>query len=633
MTENSAVLLRQGVGLQQQGNLAAAEAVYRRILIAEPNNPDALHLLGLVALGCGKREEAIRLISEATVVAPDQPHFHSNLGAAQRAAGQPEEALRSYDKAIALQPGYAEAHNNRGIALEQLERHPEALSCYDQAIALRPDYADAFFHRGNALRTLKRRAEALVSYDRAIALRPGYVEALNNRGDLLMVLDRHDEALASLDAAIALRPDYAAAIFNRGNVLDALKRPEEALACYDRAIALWPDYADSFANRGKVLLALNRHKEALESCNQAIALRPDWPEPISNRGVALQVLCRHDEALACFDRALSLRPDFNQARMNRSASRLALGDFAGGWPEYEWRSRVPQARGHARSFRQPRWLNQPDAAGRTILLHAEQGLGDTIQFCRYVPFVAARASVVLEVQAPLFRLLSTLDGNARIVVRGETLPPFDLHCPLLSVPLAFGTTVATIPASVPYLRAASAEQTETWRRRLAELPGLRVGVAWAGGRRDFDPMLIATDRRRSMTLGQFAPLAALPGISLVSLQKGEPASQTRTPPAGMHIHDWTDELDDFADTAALVEALDLVISVDTATVHLAGALGKPVWVLNRFDACWRWLLGREDSPWYPTARLFRQSAPGDWDSVITDVCLALDQLSAAIAAR
>jgi hypothetical protein len=239
--------------------------------------------------------------------------------------------------------------------------------------------------------------------------------------------------------------------------------------------------------------------------------------------------------------------------------------------------------------------------------------------------VAARANVVLEVPARLRRLLATLGGSVNVIAHGEKLPKFDLHCPLLSLPLAFGTTLATIPAAVPYLQA-DREQVMVWRRRLKVLPGLRVGIAWAGGLRPFDPLLRAIDLRRSITLGHFAPLTAIPGINLVSLQKGDPASQARTPPSGMELLDVTDELDDFADTASLVAALDLVITVDTAVAHLAGALGRPVWILNRFDACWRWLPGREDSPWYPTARLFRQPTPGDWDGVIANVCSALREL-------
>ena len=268
---------------------------------------------------------------------------------------------------------------------------------------------------------------------------------------------------------------------------------------------------------------------------------------------------------------------------------------------------------------------------RTLLLHAEQGLGDTLQFCRYVPLIAAGAKTVLEVQAPLVRLLSRLPGVASIVAQGACLPPFDAHCPLLSLPGALGTTLDTIPAATAYLAADPALAAE-WSERLAGLAGLRVGIVWAGSARD-DPELAAVDARRSISLEALAPLAGAPGVSFISLQKGEPAAQASRPPLGMALADFTADLDDFEDTAALVANLDLVISVDTAVVHLAGALGKPVWLLNRFDTCWRWLLNRDDSPWYPTLRQFRQSSPGDWTSVIAAVRKALETAGSAARAR
>ncbi|MFI4983096.1 MAG: hypothetical protein ACHQIO_22320 [Nevskiales bacterium] len=310
-----------------------------------------------------------------------------------------------------------------------------------------------------------------------------------------------------------------------------------------------------------------------------------------------------------------ISPDYPNAHWHESMCRLLIGDFPAGWPKYEWRWRTEVGANEKRTFAQPLWLGEQNIAGNTVLVHAEQGLGDTIQFCRYATLLAnCGAHVVLEVQLPLVRLIASL-GVGTVVAFGDRLPPFDLHCPLLSLPLAFQTTLETIPAPQSYL-SADPIQAEAWRRRLAPLPGRRVGLVWAGLARRNQPDAMATDRRRSITLGHLAPLAALPGVSFISLQKGEPATQTRSPPAGMQVHDFTDELADFADTAALVVGLDLVISVDTAVAHLAGALGTEVWILNRFDTCWRWLLNRDDSPWYPSARLFRQPSFGDWDSVI-----------------
>jgi TPR repeat/Tetratricopeptide repeat/Glycosyltransferase family 9 (heptosyltransferase) len=433
---------------------------------------------------------------------------------------------------------------------------------------------------------------------------------------------RFDEALVSCNRAIALQPDYAAAHNNQGIALQELQRLEEALASFDKAIALRPDYAEAHANRGHVLQDLNRHVDALTSYDRAIGLQPGFAETYYDRGTALHDIGRHEEAVASYERAISLRPDFAMAHVNHSLCLWKLGDLSRGWSEYEWRWKTPLLVNAVRQFRQPLWLGQETLAGKTILLHAEQGFGDTLQFCRYAHLAAAQgAHVVLEVQRPLVRLLAGL-GVPEVIARGEPLPPFDLQCSLMSLPLAFQTTMETIPAPQRYL-ASDPVQTAAWRQRLAALPGRRVGLVWAGAPRRDLPDAMAIDRRRPMTLGHLAPLAAVSGVSFVSLQKGETARQTRSPPVAMQVHDFTDELADFADTAALVMALDLVICVDTAVAHLAGALGKPVWILNRFDSCWRWLLDRSDSPWYPTARLFRQPAPGDWGSVIAEVTAAL----------
>jgi hypothetical protein len=299
-----------------------------------------------------------------------------------------------------------------------------------------------------------------------------------------------------------------------------------------------------------------------------------------------------------------------------------MGDLARGWAAYEWRWRTARFAARAGRFAQPPWLGAEAPAGKTILLHAEQGFGDTLQFCRYAAPVAARgARVVLEVARPLARLMATLDGVAAVVAEGDELPAFDLHCPLMSLPLAFGTTLETVPP--PARLVPVPERVAAWQLRLAAVEGIRVGLVWAGSSNKTYPEGRAIDRRRSITLDHYLPLAAVAGVSFVSLQKGEAALRGAAPPPGMALLDATDGLADFADTAALVAALDLVISVDTAVAHLAGSLGKPVWILTQFDADWRWLAGRLDSPWYPTARLFRQPEIGDWASVIADVVAAL----------
>ena len=458
-------------------------------------------------------------------------------------------------------------------------------------------------------------------------LRDLLVDSFNARGIALATNGKIEAALGCFEAAVAAHPTHAASLSNRANSLHLLGHIDAALASNDQAVAADPLHLDALFNRGLILFELGRFEEALACCDRVLARRPDHAPALGNRGATLQVLGRIDEAIASFEHAQVLRPDDRMHRFNESLARLAAGDYAEGWQRYEarWGTPLHPAR---RTFAQPQWHGEDVPSDRTILLHAEQGYGDTLQFCRYVPLVARRTRVVLEVSAPLRHLMASLPGDPSIITEGEPLPHFDLHCPLLSLPLAFGTTLATIPAQIPYLQA-DRRLAARWRERLSSLPGIKIGLVWAGDSGRALPDARSRDRRRSIPLSCFAPLArharlgAAPEISFVSLQKGSAAMQAADPPPGLVLHDWTAALNDFADTAALVEALDLVVSADTAVAHLAGALGKPVWVLNRYDACWRWLRDRTDSPWYPTARLFRQTRHGDWDPVIAEVVVAL----------
>lgn len=526
--------------------------------------------------------------------------------------GRYEEALAGYDRAVALDPRRAASHMNRGLVLQHLRRYEDALASYDAAIALDPSSADAHNDRGTALETLGRPEQALASYATAAALDPGHAVARFNQGNALRALGHLDAAVASYDQAIALRPDHADAHVNRGSALLSLGRHEEALAGYDRATALRPDYADAFYNQGLVLTSLGRHDEAVARFDRTIGLQPDHADAHTGRGHALVTLRRHDEARASYDRAIALEGDDVRARFGKASLELALGNYRDGWPLYESRWQFAEVRPLRRTFGQPLWQGPESLEGKTILLHAEQGLGDTIQYCRYVPVLAARgARIVLEVQPPLAGLFGSLAGGATIVARGDPLPPFDLHCPLMSVPGRVGTTLETIPAQVPYL-AAEAQRVAFWRERLPA-DGLRIGIVWQGN--PANPV----DRGRSAPLAAFAPLARVPGVRLISLQSHNGLDQLDRLPAGMTVASLGSGFDcgpdTFLDAAAAIMSLDLVISVDTSMVHLAGALGRPVWVALMANPQWTWLIDREDSPWYPSARLFRQTADGDWRGV------------------
>jgi tetratricopeptide (TPR) repeat protein len=568
----------------------------------------------VAAYEAGKYAEAERMCIGILEGAADHFDAARLLAVVQYRLGRRKDTLTSYDRMLALRPDYAEAHNNRGVVLHDLRRAVEALASYNRALELRPDYAEALNNRGVVLQELTRLGEALASYGRASAIRPDYAEAQRNRGVVLLKLARLDEALASFDRALEIRPGYPDALYSRALVLQELQRPAEAIADLHRVIADRPQDAEALLTRSQLLCDLDRFEEALADCDAALAIRADNVDAHVNRGRILKELRRLPEALASFAAARQIAPDHVEAQVNEAVVRLLNGELIRGFQQYEWRWRRPDPR--RRSFTQPQWDGLASLYNKTILLHAEGRLSDTIQFCRYAPLVAARgAEVLLQVAPPLCSLMASLSGIAKILAEGETPPAFDLHCPLDSLPFAFATKLDTIPAGTPYLRPAT-EAVMTWETRLAARPRPRVGIAWAGDPRH------ESDRRRSIEFRRFAPLIDV-GTTFVRLQKEMPARDEAAFAARRDIFDPSESLGDFSDTASLISRLDLVISVDTSVAHLTGALAKPVWVLLPATPDWRWLLGRNSTAWYPTARLFRQAVAGDWDEVISRVAADL----------
>ncbi len=619
--DRAAFLYDHGVALARLGRPAAALDRYDRAIELDPARPEAWNNRGAALLDLGRPTEAQASFEQALTLRPDYAEAASNRGNALLALGQTAAALAAYEAALTLRPTYAKAAQNRARALALLGRDADALAAYAQALALDPANAAALIARGNLLFRLARVAEALASYDAAVAVTPEQAEPHFLRGNALNRLNRPAEAVAAFDRALALHPSYPEAANNRGNALLALDRPQEALDSFAHALRLRPSYAEALNNSSIALRALGRLTDALAAAEAALAIRPAYPEALNNRGNALLSLRRIDAAVASYDRALAIMPDYAGPRFNQALALLLTGDFARGLEAYEARWKTTGMAGSARSFAQPLWQGESDPAGRTILLHAEQGNGDTIQFCRYAPLLAARgARVVLEAQRLLLPLLATLPGVAALVARGEALPEFDLHCPLLGTPRAFATRLETIPGAVPYL-AAPPERLAQWAQRVGPRRGPRIGLAWSGS------LSHKNDRNRSLPLDRLRPLTAM-GLDLHCVQR---ELRTADVPAfatiGAIAH-YGRALADFADTAALLMQMDLVIAVDTAVAHLAGALGRPVWIMLPYSPDWRWLLDRADSPWYPTARLFRQHRPGDWSDVLAEVFAVLaDQLT------
>lgn len=550
--------IQMAVQHQQAGRYANAENIYRQVLQADPNQPDALHLLGLLAHQTGHHGEAIELIGKALVLEPAMPAFHCNIALAYQSLGNLDAAIAHFGKAIELKPDHALAYNNLGNIHKSLNNREQAGTCYRKALALLPSFA----------------------------------EAHNNLGVISQELGQLDAAIQAFHAALTLKPDYAEAHNNLGIALKKHGQLDDAVASYQRALSYRPGYDDA----------------------------------LSNLGVAYQALGKVDQAGECFRTLLTRRPEYAPARYNLALCLLLQGNYADGLELYESRLQGGPADEATRAMQArlaaiPRWQNQ-DLHGKTLLVWAEQGLGDTLMMLRYLPLLTAKnpGEIRVACDAALARLVETLPGVASVVTPEQAPCDANYQVPMMSLPQRFATRLATIPNRVPYLTV-PVSLREKWHARLASTPGLKVGLAWAGN------PAFAADAVRSLDLREFAPLLDIGGITLISLQKGAPARQVHE--TGWPIHDWMAECTDFLDTGALLENLDLVISVDTAVAHLAGALGKPVWLLNRFESEWRWLLDREDSPWYPTLRLFRQPAPGDWHGVVARVAEELATLAVA----
>jgi len=526
----------------------------------------------------GKFAESESLVQQIIALRPYHFDAHHLIGIIRAKQGDYADAINFITAALRENPNSAEAQCNLGVVLWRLERHEDALMCFEKALTIKPNYAEAFFAQGSVLKALGRHDQALENYDRAVAIRPNYLEALNNRGNVLRMLDRYHEALESYDEVLASKPDNVYALNNYGVTLVDLNMYQEAMASYDKVLAIKSD--------------------------DALTLK--------NRGVALGLLNRHDEAIASYDKALTIKSDDAEVHFFKGMACLLMANFANGWEEYEWRWKTKETIVLKRDFAQPLWLGQESLSGKTILLHPEQGFGDTIMAARYVPRIAKMgAKVILEVAAPLKSLLSQIQGVSEIVAKGEALPVFDVHCPLMSLPLACSTTLESIPVEVPYL-AAPQDRIAEWGRRLGDAQVPRIGIVWSGNQHH------KNDRNRSISLQNLSALCS-PDFQLVSLQKELREGDEDYLREHPYIQHFGEQVRDFADTAALISLMDLIVSVDTSVAHLAGAMGKPVWILLSYSPDWRWLLDREDSPWYPTARLFRQPAIGDWDSIVTRV--------------
>ncbi|MBV9248158.1 MAG: tetratricopeptide repeat protein [Acetobacteraceae bacterium] len=587
------------------GRLTEAEALYLRVLQVQPRNFEALRLFAVLSLQRGKPSEALRLIG----------------------------------RSLEMNPAYAAAWHDRGQILRALGRNDEALECYARALAIDPAFVDAIASRGQTFGALGRNGEALACFDAMVAAAPGSAQALNNRGSALAALKRYSDALSDYDKALSLQPRSTAILNNRGLALQALGRDQEALAAFERALILDPTDARTHNNRGLALQGLDRHENAVGCFDQALALQPGYADAWNHRAASLQELRRFKDALESYERAIALAPEESWFHWNLGLLLLLLGDFERGWPEYEWRLRTGQV--VLQRFQQPLWRGEP-LNGRTLLIHTEQGLGDTIQFCRYAPQFAREGRVILQAPGPLLGLLERLalpsrkgvggwganldiagatpprnslpqgDGErVAVVPTGDPLPNFDLQCPLLSL-----AGMKRTASNVPYLFA-DPNRVADWREKIGG-EGLKIGICWQGN------PAVGIDRRRSIPLRHFQAIGRIPGVRLISLQRVYGLDQLTTAPPELRIETLDAQgYESFDDAAAIMMCLDLVVSSDTAIAHVAGALGRPVWLGTSYVPDWRWGLEGSACDWYPTMRLFRQTTRGDWLSVFAEMAAAL----------
>ncbi len=603
-----------GSSLQGLGRFDEAALSYQEALSLNPDYAEGYYNLANTLKKMGEYDDAIKNYRKALLFTPDDPEIHTNLGNVLREQNKLAEAVVSYRVAMDLDPNNVGIGSNLGATLQELGKLDEAIEIYKNVLMIKPDYAKLYNTLGGVLMRQHKRDEAIENYREAIALEPDYVEAYDNLGTALQEQGRLEEAIENYHKALSLRSDYVRAYNNLANVLKKQGRYDEAVANYLMAVAIEPDNAVIYSNLGTAQQEWGHLEEAIENYHKAVKIDPDYAEAYSNLGAALQEQGKLEEAIASCDRAISLKPDFAMAHLNRSISLLLSGNYQEGWAEYEWR--LCTERYHTRIFQKPRW-NGTALKSRSILVHAEQGFGDTIQFVRYLPMVRSRGGhVIFECQRSLLRLLRCCEGVDKIIDQnspGEPSEIYDFHVPLLSLPGIFGTTLGTIPLKRPYIHV-DEKLSAKWHKIIGSAISFKVGLVWAGG-----PSRNYVYFNRSCTLNDFAPLAEVSGVTFYALQKGPAATEVINPPERMEIHNLERELHDFAETAAVIDNLDLVISVDTAVVHLAGALGKPVWTLLPFSPDWRWMLDREESQWYPSMRLFRQRDRDGWDRVIERV--------------
>jgi tetratricopeptide (TPR) repeat protein len=612
--------IRKGLALQEAGNWAAALECYLRAVAGNPRHRQGLFRAAIAHAHEGRFDESAGLLTRCLEAWPKFQDAAKALGGVRLSQARFEDAIAAFEKASEIGPPSAAVYCDQGTAHAALNQLERAGACFSEAAQLKPDYAEAHNKWGNLFRIQGRLDDAILSYKRAIRADRKHAQARYNLGSALQVQENFPKALDAYEHALALDPAIPGAENNMGLVLKALGRVVEASAAFRRALALKPDYVLAMLNLGTTLQAENRPQEAISMLQAALRLNPRDVRAFSNMGNAYVALNRPAEGLAAYGKALAIDPALAEIRYNVALAHLVMGDFESGWEGYDFRLESEMHR-KKYAFAKPRWHRDQPLEGRTILVYAEQGFGDTLQFVRYVPLLEALgAQVILRVQVALRALLTAQSKTVTVITAKDPLPDHDFQVPLLSLPREFKTRLDSIPSNVPYIMA-PAPKVAAWRTVFSKAVGLKVGLAWSGNPSH------QFDYNRSVPLEMFARITADVPVHFFALQKDYHGTD-RTRLSGFpKINDISRTIVDFEDTAAIVTALDLVITVDTSVAHLAGALGTRTWLMLGFAPDWRWLLNRPDSPWYPSVRLFRQPAIGDWAAVVEELRTELSALA------
>ena len=615
-SQNIRAIWEQGLRHHQAGDLLEAKYCYVQALKIDPTHFDSLYLSSAIAAQENNIELAIDFLNRALVVNPSHIDSLFNLSVLLEKNGESEKALLTYELLNQLAQNHVQSIYNYASLLAKFGQIPRAIEEFKRVITLQPDLLIA---RQNY-------EKLLWSQSQQIELAPHskneFIQT-HNKGLSLLEENQFPAALECFEKALMIEPKSFEAHHNKGMALEKMGRLQEALGHYQQAIEYCPESSRTFNNLGNAYRELDRLNEAIQSFEKAIELDPNYAEAFSNLGWTLFRLQEYQQSKEYFKKAIKINPSLSPAVFNLSLCQLTLGEFDEGWINYEERMKQPLYQKKIDPLNKPQWDGSQELDGKAIYIHSEQGLGDTIQFCRYIKLLAKRgARVLFEPQIHLQKLLKNLDGISELIEPGQTIPHYDYHCPLMSLPLAFKTNRNNIPNEIPYIFTDESKKIY-WKEKLAAISGPKIGIVWSGGFRPHNPELWGVNQRRNISFELISQLN-LEGIEYFSLQKGERAEAELSQGQSQfwktsNFHNYVDELKDFSDTAALIDQLDLIISVDTSSAHLAGAMGKPVWILNRFDSCWRWLHEGEKSDWYPTAKLYRQNTSGEWDELIKRV--------------